>query len=173
VGIVGPKVNISIGQGELLVTPLQVCSYFAAIANDGKWVKPHLVKKRIEKDKTNTISVEKKKLPVSEYNLNLIQTALYKTVNESYGTGIAAGVEGVTVYGKTGSAENHMGEETHAWFAGYAKWEEPEIAFVVFFENGGSGGGVAAPVAATIVEFYDKMKNRFRRIEMLKKLKTI
>ena len=159
VGIVGPKVNISIGQGELLVTPLQVCSYFAAIANDGKWVKPHLVKKRIEKDKTNTISVEKKKLPVSEYNLNLIQTALYKTVNESYGTGIAAGVEGVTVYGKTGSAENHMGEETHAWFAGYAKWEEPEIAFVVFFENGGSGGGVAAPVAATIVEFYDKMKN--------------
>ena len=159
VGIVGPKVNISIGQGELLVTPLQVCSYFAAIANEGKWIQPHLVKKTIEKGKTKTISIEKKKLPVSEYNLNLIQTALYKTVNESYGTGTAAGVEGVTVYGKTGSAENHMGEETHAWFTGYAKWEEPEIAFVVFFENGGSGGGVAAPVAAKIVDFYDKIKN--------------
>ena len=159
VGIVGPKVNISIGQGELLVTPLQICSYFAAIANDGKWIQPHLVKKTIEKDKTSAISVGEKKIPVSEYNLNLIQTALYKTVNESYGTGTAAGVEGVTVYGKTGSAENHMGEKTHAWFAGYAKWEEPEIAFVVFFENGGSGGGVAAPVAAKIVDFYDKIKN--------------
>ncbi len=159
VGIVGPKVNISIGQGELLVTPLQVCSYFAAIANDGIWIQPHLVIKTIEKGRIKFIPLKSKRLPVSEQNLNLIQRALYKTVNESYGTGTAAGVEGITVYGKTGSAENHMGEETHAWFAGYAKWEEPEIAFLVFLENGGSGGGVAAPIAAKIVDFYDKLKS--------------
>jgi len=79
-------------------------------------------------------------------------------VNERWGTGATAKVEGVKVCGKTGSAENHMGEATHAWFSGYAEWEEPEISFVVFIENGGHGGAKAAPIAQKLVSFYNQLR---------------
>jgi len=62
------------------------------------------------------------------------------------------------VYGKTGSAENHMGKTTHAWFAGYAAWEKPEITFSIFLENGGHGGSTAAPIAKKIIQYYDAKK---------------
>ncbi len=154
ISIIGYKVNLCIGQGEVLFTPLQVCSYYAAIANDGVWTRPHLLEKTIEEKKTQTIQVERKQLPLSIKNLQLLQKSLYKAVNESYGTGVAASLRKVNVYGKTGSAENHMGEETHSWFAGYAKCEMFNIAFVVFLENAGHGGSVSAPIARRIIQFY-------------------
>lgn len=155
ISITGQKVNIAIGQGEVLVTPLQICSFYAAIGNDGIWKQPHFLLKTVEHQKNTTFKQEY--LPVNREHLELIQKSLYKVVNEQYGTGTAAGVYGVKVYGKTGSAENHMGKETHAWFTGYAEWEEPEIAFVVFLENAGHGGSAAAPLARKIVKFYDWM----------------
>ena len=85
---------------------------------------------------------------------------LYKVVNEKYGTGTAAALKNITIYGKTGSSENHMGDKTHAWFAGYASWEYPEIAFVVFLENGGHGGRVAAPLAAKACLLYDGLRKK-------------
>jgi penicillin-binding protein 2 len=158
ISITGQKVNIAIGQGELLVTPLQICAYYAALGNEGKWIKPHFLMKTVDENGSNLISYESQQLPVSAKNLNLIKKALYKVVNEKYGTGTRAFVQGVNVYGKTGSAENHMGEKTHAWFAGFAEWEKPEIAFVIFLENAGHGGSQAAPLAGKIVEFYDKLR---------------
>ena len=154
VGIIGHKVNLAIGQGEVLVTPLQICAYYAALGNNGKWIKPHLLTKTITDTESNYIQPEIKQLPISQKNLELIQQSLFNTVNESYGTGVAASLNNVSVYGKTGSAENHMGEETHSWFAGYARQDEFEIAFVVFLENAGHGGSVSAPIARRIIQYY-------------------
>ncbi len=154
VGILGHKVNLSIGQGEVLVTPLQICTYYSALGNDGIWRRPHLLAKRIEAEHTYKDFVEQKHLPISDATLKLIQNSLYKTVNESYGTGTAASINGIDVYGKTGSAENHMGKITHAWFSGFAKCNKFEIGFTVFIENGGHGGSVSAPVARKFINYY-------------------
>ena len=154
VGILGHKVNLSIGQGEVLVTPLQICAYYSAIGNNGVWKRPHLLDKRIEVENTYKNVVEEKHLPMSEETLKLIQNSLYRTVNERYGTGTAANVGGVEVYGKTGSAENHMGKETHSWFSGYAKCNKFEIGFNIFVENGGHGGSVSAPIARKLISYY-------------------
>jgi penicillin-binding protein 2 len=158
-GIIGPKVNLSIGQGELLITPLEFCAYYCALANDGVWLQPHFLEGIIGEDHNKLIEYETKQLPVSKETVEILQKALDRTVNERWGTGAGARVPGVKVCGKTGSAENHMGEDTHAWFAGYAEWEEPEIAFVVFVENGGHGGAVAAPVAQKLVDFYNRLRS--------------
>lgn len=154
VGILGHKVNLAIGQGEILATPLQICAYYSALGNDGIWKQPHLLDKRIEAEETYKNIVVEKQLPMSEATLKLIQSSLYKTVNESYGTGTAASIGHITVYGKTGSAENHMGKETHSWFSGYAKCDKFEIGFDVFVENGGHGGSVSAPIARKLVNYY-------------------
>ncbi len=154
VGILGHKVNLAIGQGEILVTPLQICAYYSAIGNDGIWRRPHLLDKRIEAEQTFKNYVEQKHLPMSEETLRLIQNSLYATVNEKYGTGTAASIDGIKVYGKTGSAENHMGKKTHSWFSGYAKCGKFEIGFNIFVENGGHGGSVSAPIARKLINYY-------------------
>ncbi|MCD4820054.1 MAG: penicillin-binding protein 2 [Candidatus Cloacimonetes bacterium] len=157
-GIIGHKVNLSIGQGEILTTPLQICALYSAIANDGIWFQPHLLDKTVQGNMVDIFAPNVIELPIIRNNIQIIQKALYKTVNEKYGTGKKAAVKNVKVFGKTGSAENHMGKTTHAWFAGYATWEKPEIAFSIFFENEGHGGSIAAPFAKEIIEFWDSMK---------------
>ncbi len=159
ISITGQKVNLAIGQGELQITPLQMCAFYAAIANDGVWMRPHLMEKAMGsktvyyRDFNPQTSYQ---LPVQKEYLHFIQQSLYRVVNEPGGTGGSAKVPGVLVAGKTGSAENHMGPTTHAWFAGYATWEYPEIAVVVFMENAGHGGTAAAPIAAKIISFYNQ-----------------
>ncbi|MCB5250897.1 MAG: penicillin-binding protein 2 [Candidatus Cloacimonadales bacterium] len=158
-GSQGLKANLAIGQGEVLTTPIQLCAYYAAIANDGIWKKPHLLKKAIGDRTLLYEELEEninKTLPISEKNLKLIQEGLWQAVNGKNSTGGGARVNGVKVYGKTGSAENAHGDDTHAWFACYATWDEPELAIVVFLENAGHGGSMAAPIAGKIISYYNK-----------------
>ena len=82
---------------------------------------------------------------------------MFGVVNANGGTGILARVPGIKVCGKTGTAQNPQGE-AHAWFIGFAPMENPEVALVVLIENGGSGGGVAAPIAGEIFRWYFKKK---------------
>ncbi|MDP8268861.1 MAG: penicillin-binding protein 2 [Candidatus Tenebribacter davisii] len=154
VGILGHKVNLAIGQGEVLVTPLQICAYYSALGNNGVWKQPHLLDKRIETKHSYKNIAEEKHLPLSEETIKIIQRALYLAVNGKYGTGTAASIKGIDVYGKTGSAENHMGDTTHAWFSGFAKCNKFEIGFAVFVENGGHGGSVSAPIARKLINYY-------------------
>lgn len=157
ISIKGQKVNLAIGQGEVLVTPLQLAAYYAALANNGEWIRPHFLEKAIG-DRTiyykELFPDYQQKLPLSQHNLQIIQRALYQVVNAPGGTASAAKVPGVSVWGKTGSAENHQGPRTHAWFAGYAAWDSPEISVVVFFENAGHGGSMCAPLAGKIIQYY-------------------
>jgi penicillin-binding protein 2 len=148
-------VNLSIGQGEILVTPLQMAAIYAAIANGGNIYKPRLVSKIITADNDTTYFPPEKKgvLPISSYNLAILKEALKGVVNAPGGTAHQAAVKGYTVAGKTGTAQNPHGND-HAWFVCYAPAENPEIAVAVLVENAGHGGSVAAPIAKKVLEQY-------------------
>lgn len=156
--ITGHKINLVIGQGEVLLTPIQVATFFNAIANDGEWKQPYLFSRLIGSDsfqQNNEERNRKKQLAISTPTLFFLQQSLYKAVNESGGTGSGARVRGARVYGKTGTAQNPAGTDPHTWFAGYAGWDKPEITFVIVIENyPGTGGRTAAPLAGRIIRFY-------------------
>ena len=142
----GDTLNFSIGQGYLLVTPIQVARMMAAVANGGKLVTPYLVKKI---DFLDTSSPEPRPIKISPETIDLITEGLYGVVNEKGGTGRKARVEGLLVAGKTGTAQaGNRG--THAWFSGFAPVKNPKICVLVFLEHGGKGGLNAAKMAGDI-----------------------
>ena len=142
----GETINYAIGQGYLMVTPIQVLNMMAEVANNGTIVHPHIVK-RIGDD---FIPAQKsKRLDIREATLKIIKQGLFEVVNGEHGTGARAKSEGVVAAGKTGTAENPLGK-THAWFSGFAPFDDPKICVVVFLEHGGKGGLEPAGIASGI-----------------------
>jgi penicillin-binding protein 2 len=171
----GDTYNFAIGQGFLTATPLQVLTAYAAIANNGTLMQPHMVSQIADADGTVIQRFTPKAvrtLPISPENLAVVKQGLDAVVNSETGTGTKAAVEGVHIAGKTGTAEYcddmatkngdcYVGHQpTHAWFAAYAPVEDPEIAVVVFLYNGGEGSERAAPVAQRILKYYFERKNQ-------------
>jgi penicillin-binding protein 2 len=153
----GDSVNLAIGQSELLVTPLQVAAMLAAVGNGGTLYRPQVVEMIAADPKKPDWVFEPAvvgQLPVSAENLAVIQESLHKVTSASYGTAYQA-FEGLSlaVAGKTGTAESGQGTP-HAWFAGYAPAEEPEIAIAVIVEHVGEGATYAAPLFRKVVEAY-------------------
>lgn len=150
----GDTINLSIGQGYLLLTPLQVHNLITTIAAEGEVYKLHLVKKIISAD-GNTVEEIKpeiyRRVNFSPDTSKIIKEGLRQTILK--GTGWRANIKEVAVAGKTGTAQNPHGE-THAWFIGFAPYEDPEISITVFLENGGEGGEAAAPIARAMFEKY-------------------
>mgnify|MGYP001238877786 CR=1 FL=1 len=152
--------QMSIGQGEILVTPIQVAVYFSALANGGSRYRPSLVGgiKSAEGEMTYEFKTEiQGKLPIEEETLEAIRQGLQMVVEEPRGTGYWAmtGLE-IPVSGKTGTAQTPSGN-SHAWFAGYTRQNDPQrpdIAVVVLVENGGEGSVMAAPVFRRAVSLY-------------------
>ncbi len=149
----GLVLNVSIGQGDLLTTPLQMAYFAMTIANDGHTFKPRF-KRGVQDPLTG---IEEFDQPDSVFipgirpeTYALVKRGMYMVVHGSHATGRAAAVPGITAAGKTGTAQNPHGE-SHAWFIGYAPFEDPQIAWCVFVENGGGGGAVAAPIARGII----------------------
>lgn len=163
----GDTVNLSIGQGYILVTPLGLANLVAILANRGKLYQPHIVKRVIDEEEVITSKSNQPKiiwefspkeilnLEISEETWQVINEGLKRAVAE--GTGRAASISGLDIAGKTGTAENPHGED-HAWFIGYAPAENPKIAFAIFVEHGGRGGVTAAPIAKKLILAY--LKNR-------------
>jgi penicillin-binding protein 2 len=153
----GDAVNLAIGQSELLVTPLQIATMLAAVGNGGTLYHPQVVE-MIASDPRNPDwtfePVVAAQLPVSADNLAVIQDSLHKVTSAPYGTAYQP-FEGlsVSVGGKTGTAESGQ-EKPHAWFAGYAPAEDPEIAIAVVVEHSGEGSTYAAPLFRKVVEAY-------------------
>jgi penicillin-binding protein 2 len=152
---VGHSANMAIGQGEVLATPLQMASLYAALANGGVWQQPHLLLKEedylgqaVDKEKLVT-----RRLPLCVSTIEIIKQALYGVVNEPGGTGGASRIYGVEVCGKTGTAQNPHGKD-HSWFVGFAPKENPAVAVAVLVENAGHGSEVAAPIAGRIMQRY-------------------
>lgn len=153
----GDTVNLAIGQGELLVTPLQIATVLAAVGNGGTIYRPQTVEMIATEPESPEWSfepVEASQLPVSAQNLSVIQDSLYKVTSSPYGTAFTAfqGLE-VPVAGKTGTAESGR-ENPHAWFAAYAPADTPEIAIVAIVEHSGEGSTYAAPLVRKVVEAY-------------------
>ncbi|TES90476.1 MAG: penicillin-binding protein 2 [Candidatus Cloacimonadota bacterium] len=149
----GMVANLSIGQGEVLVTPLGMCNFFCGIANHGYIMTPHLVR-QIEDVSGNTLfksEIKKRKIPISKETLKFLREAMLGVVNENGGTGVLSRIKDIKVAGKTGTAENPHGDD-HAWFVAFAPYEKPEICIVVMVENAGHGGSIAAPIAREIIK---------------------
>ena len=151
----GYLVSLAIGQGELGTTPLQLAAYAAALANNGTLFQPHIVTGYRDTATGEYFSYEydKQQLPVSKATFNLIHDGMVGVVER--GTGTLAKVEGVTVAGKTGTAQNPHGKD-HAWFIAYAPVENPKIAMAVLVENAGFGGAISAPIARELIRYYVK-----------------
>lgn len=151
---IGYLVNLGIGQGEINTTPLQMAAYTAAIANGGTYHAPHAVRavRGEHEDEAQAIPYHSEKLPMRPAVMEIIHRGMYRAVNGS-GTGYAARVGGTRVAGKTGTAENPPNPD-HAWFVGYAPFDDPRIAVAVIVENGGFGGTAAAPIAGAIIRRY-------------------
>ncbi|UCB51860.1 MAG: penicillin-binding protein 2 [Candidatus Zixiibacteriota bacterium] len=145
-------INLAIGQGEILTTPLQVAVFFGGLATEGTLYKPYLVKEILTTE-GRLISTQPEtngSLPFSSATLNVLKRAMIGVVNDPKGTGVLAWMPDVVVAGKTGTAQNPHGED-HAWFVGFAPASDPQIVVVVLVENAGHGGTFAAPVAREII----------------------
>lgn len=142
-----------IGQGKLLVTPLQMALICSGIANDGVIMKPYLVKSISDKNNIVLTSTLSNKLyTITDEKTNaLVKEMMIEVVKN--GTGKKAAISGIEVAGKTGTAQNENSDQgDHAWFIGFAPAEDPEIAIAVIIENQAQDGGkVAAPIARKIM----------------------
>ncbi len=152
-----------IGQGDVAATPLEMCLVAAALANGGVIMEPHVVKeiRDSDGDVVRTIENREWKTAVTPATAAAVASMMVDVVEN--GTGQAAQIDGVTVAGKTGTAQVGPGVDPHAWFVGFAPagpGEIPEIAVAVIVENGGSagseatGGRIAAPIAAAVLRAY-------------------
>ncbi|HXY53853.1 MAG TPA: penicillin-binding protein 2 [Nitrospirota bacterium] len=160
----------SIGQGFVLVSPIQACQMISAVANGGYFYRPTLLKKTRNRE-TGAVQVfapeRVNRIVLDSSALEEVRKALAGVVSEPGGTGHAAQIPFVTVAGKTGTAQviaqkvpgRKLSGSTqdHAWFIAYAPVDDPKIAVAVLVEHGGHGGGAAAPVARRVIEEY--MKN--------------
>jgi penicillin-binding protein 2 len=168
----GETISVAIGQGALTVTPMQLAYAIGGLAMGGVWYPPHLVKDpdRMEKPRIGTIDPA---------NAQKVVYGMYGVVNEG-GTGGRARLPGVSVCGKTGSAQRVSNEavkaglgqklKDNAWFVGFAPCEAPEITVAVLWE-GGVHGQFAAPIARDVIKAYFDKKARQARDRLVAEIK--
>lgn len=147
--------NLSIGQGEILATPLQLAQFYCGLANQGRVYRPHLLKSTIGPDGRETLRGGEFafNLPFSEKTIGILNEGLVEVMHGEHGTARSSQIKGVTMAGKTGTAQNPHGEN-HSWFVGFAPAEKPEIVACVIIENAGHGSDWAAPAARDIIKAY-------------------
>jgi penicillin-binding protein 2 len=165
----GETISVSIGQGPLLVTPLQVALYTSIIANRGRKVTPHLLNSQPHIG--DRVSAEDNAVNIDPSSFETVIQGMWEVVNRG-GTGWAANVRGFDICGKTGSTqlvstekdeEKKVEEEeeeeepkTHSWFTGFAPRDNPKIVVTVLVEYGGMGGATAAPLARQLFNLYKR-----------------
>jgi penicillin-binding protein 2 len=166
--ISGETPPVAIGQGYVLMTPIQLASMVATIANEGTIYRPHLVKKVVDPDGKTVKEFHPEVLGttgVSSASIKKVKQGMYAVVNDPGGTGANARLWDVKVAGKTGTSQVvKLGEDRkkavayqykdHGLFVAFAPYDKPEIAVAVVVEHGGGGGAVAAPIANRILRNY-------------------
>jgi penicillin-binding protein 2 len=147
-------ISLSIGQGELLITPLQMANMAAAIANRGYYYLPHVVKQIEGVDTLEGRFYKKHVIPIDTAYFNLVVHGMELAVNGGAGsTASVARIPGITVCGKTGTAQNPHGK-SHSVFVAFAPKDNPKIAISVYVEHGQWGATYAAPIASLMIEKY-------------------
>jgi penicillin-binding protein 2 len=161
--ILGETVSCSIGQGFVLVTPVQMARMIAAVANGGKLVTPKIVR-----DDAPRSGEKARMVPVSPQNLEIVRAALRGVVNEPHGTAGSLRASPFEYAGKTGTAQvlrMKQGDfiksqnlefkyRDHAWFVAFGPFDNPKIAIAVIAEHAGHGGEAAAPIARAVMDAY-------------------
>ncbi len=167
----GDTYNMAIGQGYVLATPLQVTNATAAIANGGTLYRPQIVQQIVDGEGRLVKDFQPeplRELPISEKTLNIVRRGMYLAVYGPRGTARAVAIPGVTIAGKTGTAEfaadldgdgridrdKEGNLPTHAWFTAFAPYEDPEVAITVFVFGGGEGSATAVPIAREVLAAY-------------------
>lgn len=150
----GDTVNMAIGQGDLLVTPLQLAAAYGGIANGGKVMRPHILKDVLDASGRPIKEVSPKpqvafRPKVSRSNLSIMESALVDVIQSGTGKGAFRGF-GKTMAGKTGTAQV-AGKDDYAWFVGYGPVPAPRYVVAVVVEQGGHGGSVAGPAARQVL----------------------
>ncbi len=160
----GDSVNLSIGQGSLLTTPVQIAQLISVVASEGKSYQPKIVDRIVSpegdliKENKQEINIDLRE-EVSEKTFKTLKQGMYDVVNKNYGTAYRHFRDyPVDIAGKTGTAQTSVALNNHAWFAGFAPFEDPEIAVVVLLENGGSSA-YTVPIAREIMDYYFGFKN--------------
>ncbi len=155
----GDTYNFGIGQGYVAATPLQVLTAICAVANGGELLAPRVVKEFQDSHGNMLEATERtvrRRVPVDAENLGTLRAAMRQSITS--GVAKNAAVAGVEVAGKTGTAEfgpklSNGKYATHGWFVGFAPYDDPQVAIVVFVQRG-SGGNDASPAAAKILDYY-------------------
>ena len=168
----GETLSLALGQGNLQATPIQLLNLMAIIANEGKTVKPHLLKHSVNQRQKIPFTEEAQTVSsIPNEHFQVLKKAMWKVVNETGGTGANAAVANFDVCGKTGTAQlvtfqNDSDRKKtnliNAWFAGFAPRNKAEVAVIVLVEQAGAGGDQAAPIAKKLFEAY---KARGRRLD--------
>ncbi len=147
----GETLSFAVGQSYLLVSPLQILRLAAMLAKDGEWVEPKLIR-----NPARGADEPKKRIAISEKNIKVIKQGMLKVVNSDYGTGQLARIDFDQLAGKTGTAQAPP-KAPHAWMTGFFPYQNPEIAFVVLLEHGGSGGINAARVVKQAIHIWKEL----------------
>ena len=150
-------ISMSIGQGELLLTPIQMANITAIIANRGFYYTPHIVKKISGQEAIDTFFTQKKYCSIEPKFFDPIIKGMREVANGRNGTAQNAKIHGLEICGKTGTAENPHGED-HSIFVAFYPIDEPKIAIAVYVENGGWGSTWAVPIASLMIDKYINKK---------------
>jgi peptidoglycan glycosyltransferase len=140
------------GQGEILITPLQAAVMASAFANRGWIVEPWVVS-AVNDRPMMAHPPPRRRLPWAPETFSAVRAGMEEVVQNPAGTGHRAFSPHVRIAGKTGTAQTSVPDQTHAWFIGFCPVEEPRAALAVVAEYGGSGGELPAEIARTICEF--------------------
>ena len=162
-------ISISIGQGEIGITPLQLANLAAIIANRGWYYIPHIVKAIGNKNSLNQRFLVKKTTTVEAQYFQPVVNAMNKVVQTASGTGFGGKLENVSICGKTGTAQNPHGKN-HSLFIAFAPKDNPKIAISVIVENAGYGSEWAVPIASLMIEKY--LFGKVKRKDMEQKMIT-
>jgi len=152
---IGDTYHLAIGQGDILVTPLQVAGFTSVFANSGSLYRPHLVRQVLTGDDKFIGDVELSLIRsnfINDYNMQIVRQGMRQTIT----SGSAQSLQGVPVKvaGKTGTAQWSTKKPPHAWFTGFAPYQESEIVITVLIEQGGEGSHTAVPIAREVLSWY-------------------
>lgn len=152
---IGDTYHLAIGQGDLLVTPLQVAAFTSVFANGGSLYRPHFVKQILTSDDNlwQDIPVEPiREKFISPYYINVVREGMRQTVTD--GSARNMNILPIAVAGKTGTAQWSSQKPHHAWFTGFAPYDEPELTITILVEQGGEGSETAVPIAREFLNWY-------------------
>lgn len=152
---IGDTYHFAIGQGDVLVTPLQVANFTSAVANGGKLMEPHLVSSILDPDNNIVSEIVPKIIRqdfIDSYNNQIVREGMRQTVLA--GSARSLQVLPVTSAGKTGTAQWSTKKAPHAWFTGFAPYEDPQLVITIMVEEGREGSSVAVPMARDILKWY-------------------